>query len=121
VVDNLPKVGPEKFEKLTQILTKIFSSVGKIREGARRGACGALGSFWGGLGFLGVWGTGRAGQWQDLFMCVQQSVGKARPGWAVGEGAGRLWGVFRGQALPRGFASRAVGEVVWLRGVYHGM
>lgn len=33
VVDNLPKVGPEKFDKLTQILTKIFSSVGRIREG----------------------------------------------------------------------------------------
>lgn len=33
VVDNLPSVGPEKFDKLTAILTKIFSGSGRIREG----------------------------------------------------------------------------------------
>lgn len=33
VVDNLPAVGPEKYEKLTAILTKIFSGSGRIREG----------------------------------------------------------------------------------------
>lgn len=34
VVDNLPKVGSDKLGKLSMILTKIFSSVGPIREGA---------------------------------------------------------------------------------------
>lgn len=33
VVDNLPKVPQEKYEKLTAILNKIFSGPGRIREG----------------------------------------------------------------------------------------
>lgn len=33
VVDNLPQVGPEKYDKLTAILSKIFSGSGRIREG----------------------------------------------------------------------------------------
>ena len=33
VVDNLPSVGPEKYDKLTAILSKIFSGTGRIREG----------------------------------------------------------------------------------------
>lgn len=33
VVDNLPSVPPEKFDKLTTILHKIFSGPGRIREG----------------------------------------------------------------------------------------
>lgn len=33
VVDNLPKVPQEKYEKLTAILTKIFAGPGRIREG----------------------------------------------------------------------------------------
>ena len=33
VVDNLPQVGPEKYDKLTAILAKIFSGTGRIREG----------------------------------------------------------------------------------------
>jgi hypothetical protein len=33
VVDNLPAVPPEKYEKLTAILSKIFSGAGRIREG----------------------------------------------------------------------------------------
>lgn len=32
-MENLPKVGPEKMEKLTAILRKIFSASGRIREG----------------------------------------------------------------------------------------
>ena len=33
VVDNLPQVPPEKYEKLTAILGKIFGGPGRIREG----------------------------------------------------------------------------------------
>lgn len=33
VVDNLPQVPAEKYEKLTAILTKILSGSGRIREG----------------------------------------------------------------------------------------
>eukprot|EP00887_Chlorella_sp_A99_P002372 scaffold10.g2372.t1 len=33
VVDNLPQVPPEKFDKLNSILTKILSGAGRIREG----------------------------------------------------------------------------------------
>jgi translation initiation factor 3 subunit B len=33
VVDNIPQVSQEKYEKLTNILRKIFSASGKIREG----------------------------------------------------------------------------------------
>ena len=32
-MDNLPQVPPEKYGKLTAILTKILSGVGRIREG----------------------------------------------------------------------------------------
>lgn len=33
VVDNLPQVGPEKQDKLTAVIKKIFGQVGIIREG----------------------------------------------------------------------------------------
>lgn len=33
MVDNLPAVPAEKYEKLTAILSKIFSGSGRIREG----------------------------------------------------------------------------------------
>jgi hypothetical protein len=34
VVDNLPVVPGEKFDKLNNVVTKIFSQIGEIREGA---------------------------------------------------------------------------------------
>mmetsp|Transcript_39693 Transcript_39693/g.112613 ORF Transcript_39693/g.112613 Transcript_39693/m.112613 type:complete len:705 (-) Transcript_39693:127-2241(-) len=34
VVDNLPKVGPEKLEKLTHVLKKIFGQIVTVREGS---------------------------------------------------------------------------------------
>jgi hypothetical protein len=34
VVDNLPVVPAEKFEKLNNVVMKIFSQIGEIREGA---------------------------------------------------------------------------------------
>ena len=33
MVDNLPQVPPEKYEKLTSILAKIFGASGRVRAG----------------------------------------------------------------------------------------
>lgn len=38
VVGNLPVVPPEKHEKLTGVIKKIYSQIGHIREGARHSA-----------------------------------------------------------------------------------
>jgi hypothetical protein len=34
VVDNLPSVGPEKQEKLTNVIRKIFGQIGTVVDGA---------------------------------------------------------------------------------------
>lgn len=36
VVDNLPAVPEEKYEKLANVLKKIYGQIGNIRDGARR-------------------------------------------------------------------------------------
>lgn len=33
VADNLPEVGPDKYDKLTGLLNRIYGQVGTIREG----------------------------------------------------------------------------------------
>ena len=35
VADNLPRVSPEKLEKLQNVIKKIFGQIGTIREGMR--------------------------------------------------------------------------------------
>ena len=36
MVDNLPTVPPEKVDKLTTVLKKLFGQIGTIREGQRQ-------------------------------------------------------------------------------------
>jgi hypothetical protein len=63
VVDNLPKVPEEKYEKLANVLKKIYGQIGNIRDGAGLGRGGGRGGAGEGGMAVGVGGAApRAGR-----------------------------------------------------------